>query len=104
MEANQAARVAISQPEGTHASSIQGEIRTLRTTEKDDSAAIDLVRRTQRDSRTGECSVPCEWVVDARLSSGGPGYVGELYILQGDAVGEPPMVLTRDEVGTIVPN
>jgi len=28
--------------------------------------------------------------------SGGPGYVGDLYILQGDAAGEPPMVLGRD--------
>jgi hypothetical protein len=29
--------------------------------------------------------------------SGGPGYVGDLYLLQGDALSEaPPMVLRRD--------
>jgi len=32
--------------------------------------------------------------------SGGPGYVGDLYLLQGDALDEvPPMVLRRDRDG-----
>lgn len=35
--------------------------------------------------------------------SGSPGYVGDLYILQGDALtGDPPMVLRRDGDGTLV--
>lgn len=34
--------------------------------------------------------------------SGSPGYVGDLYILQGDALGEP-MVLRRDKNGSLVP-
>ncbi len=33
--------------------------------------------------------------------SGGPGYVGNLYILQGDALGEP-MVLRRAENGHLI--
>lgn len=32
--------------------------------------------------------------------SGGPGYVGDLFILQGDALtGDPPMMLRRGENG-----
>ena len=32
------------------------------------------------------------------FTSGSPGYVGELYILQGDALtGDPPLVLIRDK-------
>ncbi len=33
--------------------------------------------------------------------SGGPGYVGDLYILLGDALGEP-MILRRDKDGGLV--
>ena len=37
------------------------------------------------------------------FSSGGPGYVGDLYILQGDALTEaPPMVLRRADDGTLL--
>jgi hypothetical protein len=33
----------------------------------------------------------------------GPGYVGEIYVLQGDALNEaPPMVLRRDRGGTLI--
>ena len=35
--------------------------------------------------------------------SGSPGYFGDLYILQGDALtGDPPMVLRRAEDGTLL--
>lgn len=35
--------------------------------------------------------------------SGGPGYVGDVYILQGDALNEaPPMVLRRDRTGHLI--
>lgn len=35
--------------------------------------------------------------------SGSPGYVGDLYILQGDALAdEPPMVLRRADDGTLL--
>jgi hypothetical protein len=33
--------------------------------------------------------------------SGGPGYVGELYVLLGDSLGEP-MLLRRDEKGGLI--
>lgn len=33
--------------------------------------------------------------------SGGPGYVGELYVLLGDSLGEP-MALRRDEKGGLI--
>jgi hypothetical protein len=33
--------------------------------------------------------------------SGSPGYVGDLYVLQGDALAEP-MVLRRDESGSLI--
>jgi len=37
------------------------------------------------------------------FSSGGPGYVGDLYIFQGDALtGYPPMVLRRAADGTLL--
>lgn len=35
--------------------------------------------------------------------SGGPGYVGDLFILQGDALTEQsPMVLRRDKEGKVI--
>lgn len=35
--------------------------------------------------------------------SGGPGYVGDLYLLQGNAITEvPPMVLRRDREGRLI--
>jgi hypothetical protein len=34
--------------------------------------------------------------VKFQFSSGGPGYVGDLYILQGDALGEPMTVIRKD--------
>jgi len=35
--------------------------------------------------------------------SGGPGYVGDVYVIQGDALTEvPPMVLKRDREGRLV--
>lgn len=30
------------------------------------------------------------------FASGGPGYVGDLYILHGDALGEPMVLIRRD--------
>ena len=35
--------------------------------------------------------------------SGGPGYVGDIYVLQGDALSEvPPLVLKRDPEGHLI--
>jgi len=41
--------------------------------------------------------------VKFKFVSGSPGYFGDLYILQGDALtGDPPMVLRRDADGTLI--
>src|SRR5437870_1212818 len=41
--------------------------------------------------------------VKFKFFSGSPGYVGDLFILQGDALtGYPPMVLRRADDGTLV--
>jgi len=38
-----------------------------------------------------------------RFISGGPGYVGDLFVLQGDAITETkPMVLRRDKTGLLI--
>ena len=38
-----------------------------------------------------------------KFVSGGPGYIGDIYILQGDALAEvPPMVLRRDREGHLI--
>ena len=41
--------------------------------------------------------------VKLKFVSGSPGYFGDLYILQGDALtGDPPMVLQRADDGTLL--
>jgi hypothetical protein len=41
--------------------------------------------------------------VKFKFFSGSPGYVGDLYILQGETLtGDPPMVLRRADDGTLV--
>ena len=43
------------------------------------------------------------YAVKFRFHSGCPGYVGDLYILQGDALtGDPPVTLIRDAGGRLV--
>ena len=45
-----------------------------------------------------------EWVYGAKFdfSSGSPGYVGDLYILQGDVLtGDPPLVFGRPNNGIL---
>jgi hypothetical protein len=41
--------------------------------------------------------------VKFNFHSGSPGYVGDLYILQGDALtGDPPLVLIRNRSGKLI--
>lgn len=42
------------------------------------------------------------YAVKFAFQSGGPGYVGDLYVLVGDSFGEGPVVLKRDENGSMV--
>jgi len=36
------------------------------------------------------------------FTSGGPGYVGDLYILHGDSLGEPTVLIRRNGALTII--
>lgn len=48
------------------------------------------------DSETPEQFAEMVYGVKFYFSSGGPGYVGDLYILQGDALGEPMTVIRKN--------
>ena len=48
------------------------------------------------DNETPEQFADMVYGVKFDFSSGGPGYVGDLYILHGDALGEPMTLIRRD--------
>lgn len=48
------------------------------------------------DNETPEQFADMVYGVKFHFSSGGPGYVGDLYILQGDALGEPMTVIRKN--------
>ena len=48
------------------------------------------------DNETPEQFSEMVYGVKFHFSSGSPGYVGDLYILQGDALGEPMTVVRRN--------
>ena len=55
------------------------------------------------DDETAEEFATRVYGVKFNFVSGGPGYIGDLYILQGDVVGDaPPMVLRRDASGSLM--
>lgn len=41
----------------------------------------------------------CAYAVRFDFFSGGPGYVGDVFVVQGDALGAGPIVLTRAPAG-----
>ena len=50
------------------------------------------------DNETGESFASVIYGAKFRFQSGGPGYVGDLYILHGETLsGTPPVVLVRSE-------
>jgi hypothetical protein len=53
------------------------------------------------DDETPEQFADMVYGVKFQFASGGPGYVGDLYILHGDALGEP-MTLRRSELCKII--
>lgn len=56
-----------------------------------------------QDDETSEDFARMVYGVKFNFVSGGPGYFGDLYILQGDALtGDPPLVLCRYD-GTLRP-
>lgn len=68
-----------------------------------DVAALADVRAAWglRDEDPGEQLADCAYGVRFDFSTGGPGYVGDLYIIHDDAFGGPPLVLTRDTSGRL---
>jgi hypothetical protein len=48
------------------------------------------------DNETPEQFADMVYGVKFQFASGGPGYVGDLYILHGDALGEPMVLIRRD--------
>ena len=79
--------------------------RTITETEWKEIVAFGPVREAwglEDDSNAEEFA---SRVYGARFyfTSGGPGYVGDIYILQGDALSEvPPLVLGRDPEGRLI--
>lgn len=65
-------------------------------------AALPVVKESWgiEDGETPENVASMIYGVKFLFVSGGPGYVGDLYILHGDALGEPPFVLFRRD-GTL---
>ena len=53
------------------------------------------------DTTTAADFAASVYAVKFHFVSGGPGYIGDLYILHGDALGAPPMVLARDDTGAL---
>lgn len=55
------------------------------------------------DDHTAEEFASMVYAAKFNFHSGSPGYVGDLYVLQGDHLtGDPPMVLRRDAAGALV--
>jgi len=48
------------------------------------------------DDETPEQFADMVYGVKFDFSSGGPGYVGDLYVLHGDAIGEPLTLIRKD--------
>lgn len=54
------------------------------------------------DDEELECFLSMVYGVKFNFHSGSPGYVGDLYILQGDLAGDPPLQLGRQDGKLIV--
>jgi hypothetical protein len=68
-------------------------------------AALEAVQQAWGLDRDADPLEFASTVYGARFNfvSGGPGYVGDIYVLQGDALTEvPPIVLRRDRDGRLV--
>jgi hypothetical protein len=69
-------------------------------------AAIEDIQQMWGARNAGEMEETLDAMVYAvkfDFHSGSPGYVGDLYILQGDVLtGDPPIVLTRNGKGELV--
>jgi hypothetical protein len=67
--------------------------------------AVPMIREAwaiEEDTTPGEFA-SLVYAVKFKFVSGSPGYVGDLFILQGDHLtGDPPMVLRRGDKGELI--
>ncbi len=77
----------------------------LTRSEWNEVAALDIVRQSWglESDESGETFAQTAYGVKFAFVSGGPGYVGDLYIIMGDSFGGPPLVLMRDEQKHLTP-
>ena len=77
---------------------------TLTSTEWKEIMAVPVIRESwgiQDDTTLAEFS-SLVYAAKFHFVSGSPGYVGDLFVLQGDVLtGDPPMVLQRDPGGQL---
>jgi hypothetical protein len=68
--------------------------------------AIDAIRQSwglEEGENFADFAANNIYGVKFKFHSGSPGYVGDLYILQGDVLtGDPPFLLTRDRSGKLI--
>ena len=68
--------------------------------------AIEDIRQAwgmEDDEKFSDFAADNIYGVKFNFQSGSPGYVGDLYILQGEALsGDPPLMLIRDKSGKLV--
>src|SRR5579863_1148852 len=77
----------------------------LSADEWDEIGSIDAIRQswgTEEGERLADFAADNIYGVKFNFHSGSPGYVGDLYILQGDALtGDAPIVLLRGKEGKL---
>lgn len=85
---------------------IMNKPRELSKAEIREICELDFVREgwgARSTEEMGEIFEDGLYAVKFAFVSGSPGYVGDLYILQGDALtGDPPLALVRDQQGQLI--
>jgi hypothetical protein len=78
----------------------------LRSEEWDEIAALAIVREGWGfyGAETGRDLSSIAYGARFEFTSGGPGYSGDLYFVQGDALGIAPVLFIRDTTGELRPS
>ena len=77
----------------------------LTTAEWEEIAALPTIRESWglEETQGGETLADLAYAVKFKFVSGSPGYIGDLFILQGDVLtGDPPFVLHRGTGGALL--
>jgi hypothetical protein len=78
----------------------------LTQAEWDEIGTLDTIRQSwglEDSEKFADFAADNIYGVKFDFHSGAPGYVGDVYILQGDALtGDPPFLLTRDQSGKLI--